>query len=787
MQIAWQDLSHKVYIKYHRMKNFLLFFTLFPVMALGQQNYTISGKITDGETGEDLTGATVMVVEPLTGVASNPYGFYSISLPEGIYHVRYSYIGYQDVEHEINLSKNYIVNIELTPAIVSLDEIVVSSDRDDTKITSTELGVDKLNLKDIDNIPVIFGEKDILKTIQLLPGISNASEGSTGFNVRGGSMGQNLILLDEAPIYSAAHLAGFFSIFNSDAIKDVTIFKGGIPACYGGRASSVLDIKMNNGNNKKFSSSGGIGLVSSRLTLEAPLIKDKMSFIISGRRTYADLIARLVFPEEIIRNDMKFYFYDLNAKLNYSINQNNRLFLSGYFGKDVFEFGSDIGTAWGNTTATIRWNHIFNEKLFSRSSIIYSNYDYEFIFGQASMKLRTGIQDMILKEDATWYINPAITMKFGMSITYHKFMPGEIVISGSSDFELTQGERRALESAVYIQNEQKISPKFNINYGLRFSAFNQIGPGWYYDYAGGEVPVDSTYYGPGKAAFPYFGFEPRIIANYVINEMSSVKMSYNRMAQYLHLLSNTTSGSPADVWMPCSNNIKPVYVDHLSTGFFRNFLDNNIETSIEVYYKNIINTADYKDGADIIFDKHVESQILTGRGRSYGLELYIKKKYGTFTGWVSYTLSRSENKIKGINNFSWYPVRYDKTHEVSLVGIYKISQRLTLSSVWTYATGNAVTFPGGKYTVDNNPVPYYTERNGYRMPAYHRLDLSLTLNSKKSRKFKSSWDFSVYNVYNRYNAYIISFRESETVPGATEAVKLSLFGIVPSITYKFKF
>ena len=769
------------------MKSLLLFLALFPAMALGQQNYTISGKITDVETGEDLIGATAMVVEPVTGAATNSYGFYSISLPEGKYLVRYSYIGYEDVEREVSLSKNYIVNIELTPAIVSLDEIVVLSHRDDTKITSTELGVDKLNLKDIDNIPVIFGEKDILKTIQLLPGISNSSEGSTGFNVRGGSMGQNLILLDEAPIYSAAHLAGFFSIFNSDAIKDVTVFKGGIPACYGGRASSVLDIKMNNGNNKKFSSSGGIGLVSSRLTFEAPLIKDKMSFIISGRRTYADLIARLVFPEDIIRDDLKFYFYDFNAKLNYSINQNNRLFLSGYFGKDVFEFGSDIGTAWGNTTATIRWNHIFNEKLFSRSSIIYSNYDYEFIFGQASMKLRTGIQDMILKEDATWYINPAITLKFGTNITYHEFMPGEIVLSGSSDYELAQGEKRALESAVYIQSEQKITQRLNINYGLRFSTFNQFGPGWFYDYAGGEVPIDSTYYGPWKAAFPYFGFEPRIIANYVINENSSVKMSYNRMAQYLHLLSNTTSGSPADVWMPCSNNIKPVFVNHFSTGLFRNFLDNNIETSIEIYYKNIINTADYKDGADIIFDKHAESQILTGKGRSYGLELYIKKKYGTFTGWASYTLSRSENKIEGINNFSWYPVRYDKTHEVSLVGIYKISQRLTVSGVWTYATGNAVTFPSGKYIVDNNPVPYYTERNGYRMPAYHRLDLSLTINSKKSKKFKSSWDFSVYNVYNRYNAYIISFRESETIPGATEAVKLSLFGIVPSITYKFKF
>ncbi len=769
------------------MKNFLIFCALFPVIAFGQQNYTISGKITDAETGEDLIGATVRVVEPVTGVATNAYGFYSISLPEGKYILRYSYIGYDDIEREINLNEKHIINIELLPAVMALDEIVVSSERDDKKIISAELGVDKLNLKDIDNIPVIFGEKDILKTIQLLPGISNASEGSTGFNVRGGSMGQNLILLDEAPIYSSAHLAGFFSIFNSDAIKDVTVFKGGIPASYGGRASSVLDIKMNNGNSKKFSSSGGIGLVSSRLTLEGPVIKDKMSFIISGRRTYADLIARLVFPEDIIRDDLKFYFYDFNAKLNYSINQNNRLFLSGYFGKDVFEFGSDIGTSWGNTTATLRWNHIFSDRLFTRSSIIYSNYDYGFVFSQASMKLSTGIQDIILKEDATWYINPDINLKFGINITYHRFRPGEIIISESSDFELTQREKRAFETAAYLHSEHKITPRININYGIRFSTFNQIGPGWFYDYTDGRIPTDSTYAGQGEVAYPYFGFEPRFVVNYVINAKSSIKLSYNRMAQYLHLLSNTTSGSPADVWMPCSNNVKPLYVDHVSAGLFRNFNDNNIETSLEVYYKNMINNADYIDGADIIFDKHVESQILSGKGRSYGLELYIKKKYGTLTGWISYTLSRSENKIDGINNFSWYPVRYDKTHEVSLVGIYKISQRLTISGVWTYATGNAVTFPSGKYILDNNPVPYYTERNGYRMPAYHRLDLSLSLNSKKSKKFKSSWDFSVYNAYNRYNAYIISFRESETVPGATEAVKLSLFGIVPSITYKFKF
>jgi len=769
------------------MKSLLIFFAVFPVLAFGQQNYTLSGKITDAETGEDLIGVSILVVELVKGAATNSYGFYSLSLPEGTYTIRYSYMGYENVEHVLNLNKNHVTNIEITPSVVALNEVIVSAERGDNKITSAESGFEKLNLKDIDNIPVLFGEKDILKTIQLLPGISNLAEGSTGFNVRGGSMGQNLILLDEAPVYSSAHLAGFFSVFNSDAIKDVTVYKGGIPANYGGRASSVLDITMNNGNSKTFSSSGGIGLVSTRLTVEGPVLKDKISFIISGRRTYGDLIAKLLFPENIIRDDMNFYFYDFNAKINYSINDNNRLFLSGYFGRDLFELGNETGTGWGNTTGTIRWNHLFSDRLFSKTSIIYSKYSYGFIFGSIDMRLRSGIEDLSLKEEATWYINPDHTLKFGMNITYHEFSPGKLTSGESTSFEIVLGEKRAFENTLYIQNEQEITPRFSANYGLRFSTFNQTGPGWFYEYNTENEPVDSTWYSSGKPAYPYFGFEPRLSVNYILSDKSSVKLSYNRMAQYLHLLSNSTAGSPTDVWMPGSNNLKPLFVDQFSAGLFRNFLDNSVETSIEVYYKKMTNSIDYEDGADIIFNEHVESQILTGKGRSYGVELYIKKKYGSFTGWMSYTLSRTENKVEGINNFSWYPMKYDKTHDVSVVAIYKISQRLTISGVWTYATGNAVTFPSGKYILDNNPVPYYTERNGYRMPAYHRLDVSLTLNGKNRKKYKSGWDFSVYNLYNRHNAYMISFRESETVPGSTEAVKLSLFGIVPSITYKFKF
>jgi outer membrane cobalamin receptor len=768
------------------MRILLIFLTVIPVLAFGQQNFTLSGKITDKDTGEDLNGASVMVVELIKGVATNSYGFYSLSLPAGTYTIRYSYVGYENVEQKLDLNKNLVMNIEISPSVMALDEVIVSSERDEN-ITSAKQGVEKLNMKDIENIPVLFGEKDILKTIQLLPGISSSAEGSTGFNVRGGSMGQNLILLDEAPLYSSSHLMGFFSVFNSDAIKDVTVYKGGIPAKYGGRASSVLDITMNNGNSKTFSGSGGIGLVSTRLTLEVPILKDKMSFIISGRRTYGDLVAKLLFPEQLVRDDMKFYFYDLNAKLNYTINDKNRLFLSGYFGKDIFELGKDIGTGWGNTTGTIRWNHLFSDKIFSNTSLVYSKYDYGFVFGQNSLRLRSGIEDLSLKEDATWYINPENTLKFGINIIYHKFRPGEITSGDTANFETVLSDKKAFESAIYIQNEQKITSRLSANYGLRFSTFNQIGPGWFYEYNAANEPIDSTWYGKGKAAYPRFGFEPRLSVNYMLSEKSSIKLSYNRMVQYLHLLSNSTAGSPTDVWMPGSNNLKPVFVDHVSAGFFRNFLDNSIETSVEIYYKNMINSSDYEDGADIIFNEHVESQILIGKGRSYGLELYIKKKYGSFTGWISYTLSRTENKIEGINNFSWYPMKYDKTNELSVITIYKLGQRLTISGVWTYATGNAVTFPSGKYILDNNPVPWFTERNGYRMPAYHRMDLSLTLNGKNRKKFKSSWDLSVYNLYNRYNAYIISFRESEVVPGSTEAVKLSLFGIVPSVTYNFRF
>jgi len=747
------------------------------------QEYTISGSITDAETGEDLIGVAIFIMGTTTGTATNTYGFYSFSLPSGKHVVSYSYIGYRTITKDVTLTKDMTINIQLELDNSILEEVIVTSKRKDENIRSAEMGVENLNIKQIEKLPVIFGEKDILKTIQLLPGISATSEGSSGFTVRGGSPDQNLILLDEAPVYNASHLLGFFSVFNSDALKDVTVYKGGIPANYGGRASSVIDITMKDGNNKKFSASGGLGLISSRLTIEGPILKDKMSFIVSGRRSYADFIGQAT---NILDDDMDLYFYDINAKLNYRINQNNRIFLSGYLGKDVFSLGSGIGMNWGNATGTLRWNHLFNKKLFSNTTFIYSNFDYGFRVGD-DVDMSSGIEDYGFKQDFFYYLNPENTIKFGLNTTRHSFNPGVLIFENEDSQEIVLDEKQAFESAIYISNSQKIGDRLTAEYGLRLSMFNQIGPGWANTYNDDNEKIDSVYYGKGQLMQSYFEYEPRVSFSYLLNESSSVKASYNRMAQYLHLLSNSTSGQPTDTWMPSSTNLKPQIVTQYALGYFKNFNNNKFEFSVEGYYKNMDNVVDYKDGTDILLNENIEAFILSGIGRSYGLEFYLKKKYGKFSGWISYTLSRTERKINGINNDNWYLAKYDKTHDLSIVGTYQFNKRMSLSATWIYYTGNAVTFPSGKYEYEGSQIPYYTERNGYRMPNYHRLDLNLHLDGKPNKRFQTSWDFSIYNAYNRYNAYSITFQESTTSPGTTEAVKLSLFGIVPSISWNFKF
>ncbi|OFY41544.1 MAG: collagen-binding protein [Bacteroidetes bacterium GWF2_40_14] len=760
----------------------LAIISLLSCHVYAQEKFTLSGKIADSLTGEDLMGAIVYREGTTTGSVSNSYGFYSLTLPRGNHKVKFSYLGYKTIIKEIALKRDIILNIDLEPSNTNLGAIIVSPERRDLNIKSVEMGVERINIKQLETIPVLFGEKDILKTIQLLPGISAASEGSSGFTVRGGSIDQNLILLDEAPVYSASHLMGFFSVFNSDALKNISVYKGGIPAQYGGRASSVLDITMKDGNNQNFTVSGGLGLISSRLTIEGPIIKDKMSFIVSGRRSYADLVGKL---SGLIKEEMTLYFYDLNLKLNYRFNNNNRFYLSGYFGKDDFGFGV-LGMGWGNSTTTLRWNHLFSKRLFSNTTFLYSNYNYGFNIG-SDARMSSGIVDLSIKQDFTWYKNPENTLRFGFCSTHHTFNPGKLLTGNKINSEIILEQKQGVESAAYFSDNQKISGNLSIEYGLRISMFNQLGSGWSNVYDNNNTKVDSTYYNKGEIMKTYVALEPRVSLNLNTSATSSLKVSYNRMAQYLHLLSNSTSGQPTDTWIPCSSNIKPTMASQYSLGYFRNFSDNKYELSVECYYKDMRNITDYEDGTDIMLNENIEANILPGKGRSYGAEFYVKRRLGRFNGWLSYTLARTENKIEGINSNDWYPSKTDKAHNFSIVASYQITKQLSVSSSWVYYTGNAVTFPSGKYEYDRQVWAYYTERNGYRMPDYHRLDLNIHMNGKEKNRFKSSWDFSIYNLYNRHNAYIINFRESEATPGTTEAVRLSLFGIVPSITWNFTF
>ncbi|MEZ5084291.1 MAG: TonB-dependent receptor [Bacteroidales bacterium] len=764
----------------------IILFIFFPVFLLASDKHTLSGYITDATNGEELIGATVYVVELETGTASNVYGFYSLTIPEGQYTIKISYVGYEAETRKVDFTSNQTINFELTLSASTLKEVVITGEQEDINVKSAEMGIVKMDIKDLETIPVLFGEKDILKSIQLMPGVSGAGEGSTGFYVRGGNTDQNLILLDEAPVYNASHLLGFFSVFNSDALKDMKLYKSGIPAQYGGRLSSVLDVHMNNGNSKKLAITGGLGLISSRLTVEAPIVKDKGSFIVSGRRTYADIVYSIFDPD--FRGN-QLYFYDLNAKANYKFGEKDRVFLSGYFGRDVFG-AEGFGFNWGNATGTLRWNHIFNEKLFSNTSLIYSNYDYEIKAEDETINVQvtSGIQDINLKQDFTMYTNMENTLRFGLKAIYHTFKPGKLTSSGINSFnDIILEQQYAWESGIYISNDQKIGSRVNFNYGLRYSMFNVVGPGTFYTYADDGLVTNTEVYEKGESVIHYFGFEPRASVSFIINENSSVKASFQRMYQYIHLLSSTTSENPTDIWVPSSANVKPGSSEQYSIGYFRNYFDNTLETSVEIYYKDMHDQIDYKDGANVLLNEYVEADLAFGKGRSYGLEVFIKKRFGNFTGWIGYTLGKTEKQFAQINEGKWYPARQDRRNDVSIVGSYQINEKWTLSGNWVFYTGDAVTFPSGQYVIDGNTVPLYTERNGYRMPDYHRLDISATLLGDQTRKFKSSWNFSVYNVYARQNAYSITFREKEDFPGVNEAVQTALFSIIPSITWNFKF
>lgn len=760
------------------------------VFAQNEQKFTISGTISDKATGETLIGATVLLLErPGLGASSNEYGFYSITAPAGAYTLQVRYVGYENFSQKIDLTKaNQKVDLALTDGAM-LSEITIKAEKVNENIERPLMGVAKLDMADIKTLPMLLGERDVLKAIQLLPGVKSAGEGNAGFHVRGGGADQNLILLDEAPVYNASHLLGFFSTFNADAIKDATLYKGGMPPQFGGRLSSVLDIKMNEGNNQDYEVSGGIGLISSKLNVEGPLAKGKSSFLVTGRRTYADLFLKASQDSSI--NSSTLYFYDLNAKVNYQIDAKNRIFGSGYFGRDVLGFGETFGIDWGNATGTLRWNHLFSDKLFSNTSLIYSQYNYNIKIksGANDFKIKSEIEDFNLKQDFQWFPNSKNTLRYGLNVIHHTVIPGQVEASeGSSVNAQAADPRTGLESAAYLTHEWKAAPRLSLLYGLRFSMFNVLGGTDFktYDAEGNLLTTEKT--NTNEVVKTYLNPEPRLSASFQLNERQSLKGSYNRNVQNLHLLSNSSSTNPTDSWVLTTINIKPETSDQVALGFFQNFGENqNFEFSAEMYFKTMTNQIDYRNGAEIQGNRDVEADLLSGDGRAYGLEWLLKKKTGRFNGWISYTLSRTERKIKGINDGNWYVAKQDRTHDFALVGMYQLSKRWNLSANWIFYTGNAVTFPSGKYEVDGATTYLYTSRNGYRMPNYHRIDLGATFLAKNTRRFRSEWAFSVYNAYNRKNAYTITFRDSETRPGTTEAVKTALFGIVPSVSWNFKF
>lgn len=771
------------------MKRLFIFFCLFVVNSLSAQSkYTISGNILDEKKGEEIIGARVKIKDQNTGATTNEYGFYSLTLPEGNYTLVISYYGYESQEKEIQLNQNIRLDIRLSePAGQELEVVTVTTKKQDENIRGAVMGVERLDPKELSKIPVLLGEKDIIKTMQLLPGVKSAGEGSSGFYVRGGAADQNLILLDEAPVYNASHLMGFFSTFNSDAIKDATLYKGNQPANFGGRLSSVMDIRMNEGNNKRYNVSGGIGLISSKLNVEGPIVKDKSSFLITGRRTYADLFLKATKDLK----DTKLYFYDLNAKVNYRISKKDRIFLSGYFGRDKLGLGKTFGIDWGNATGTIRWNRIVNDKLFSNTSFIYSSYDYKIKIasGDIDFSILSKINDINLKQEFQYFVNTRNKLKMGANVIHHSITPGQI--ESRSDFGLNikkLAKTPSLESAVYVLNDFEWTEKVIVNYGVRLNAFSVMGNGQeFYKYNENGDVSETTIYKKNQFLKTYWNVEPRVSIAYAYSKTASFKAAYARNTQNIHLVSNATSASPTDVLLTSTLNTKPEIADQVSAGWFKNFKDNGYEFNVEAYYKSMQNQIDYRNGANAQANEKLEGELLYGVGRAYGIEMILRKKTGRFTGWISYTLSRTEKKINGINNDQWYLAKQDRTHDLSVVGMFEINKKLTISALFVFYTGNAVTFPTGKYEINGTTHFSYTDRNAARMPDYHRLDLGLTWITRNTEKFESSWNFSIYNAYARSNAYQITFRQNADDPTKTEAVQTTLFKLVPAVTYNFKF
>ncbi|AMO19062.1 TonB-dependent receptor [Flavobacterium columnare] len=783
----------------------LLFLTLYSSFLFSQQKFTLSGIISESKTNETVIGANLQIEGTSITSSTNEYGFFSITLPEGTYTLVVSSFGFKTERQKLELKGDVKLNFRLEEENKQLKEIVITDTKQKANIRKPEMSVHKLNIQTIKQIPAVLGEVDIIKSLLSLPGVTNAGEGQSGFNVRGGGADQNLVLLDEATVYNASHVFGFFSVFNPDAIKDLKLYKGGIPAKYGGRASSVLDIYQKDGNSNRFSANGGIGLITSRFLAEGPIVKERGSFLVGGRSSYAHLFLKLS------DNKNAAYFYDLNAKLNYKLNNNNNLYLSSYFGRDVFEFSNTFYNTYGNTTLNLRWNHLYSDKLFSNLSLIYSDYYYGLRLDFVGFNWNSGIKNYNIKYDFKHYIVDKLKLNYGLNAIYSDFNPG-IIEPTDQKSPITYkklDQKYAFEPALYLDVEQKIGSKIGISYGLRYSQFYRLGNSTinYYD---NDNPVifdsESKIYGKatpiGQKTFGSFQkiafhdyLEPRFAMAYELTPEQSLKLSYNRMVQYLQLVSNTTSPTPLDVWTPSDNYIKPQVADQVAMGYFNNFKNDIYTLEVETFYKKIQNRMDYIDGADLIANEAIEQVVLNGQMRSYGLELLLRKNSGNLTGWLSYTLSRSEqqtpgrnNQETGINDGNWYRSAYDKPHNIVFTGAYKLNEKWSFGANFTLQSGQPVTYPNAQYVYQDLVVPSYGLRNENRLPTYHRLDVSATLKPRKNvnRKWQAEWVFSIYNLYNRKNAASISFRQNKDT-GINEAVRLSIFGMIPSVSYNFKF
>ncbi|MEQ8517942.1 MAG: TonB-dependent receptor [Cytophagales bacterium] len=778
--------------------------------TIAQEKFTISGYVRDQANGEELIGATILVKELGLGTVSNPYGFYSLTLPRGEYILEFNFIGYDKIDKSIVLYHNIEMNLELPASNIITDEVIIEGTKEDLNVTDVSMSKVEMNIDQVKKLPALFGEVDIIKTVQMMPGVVSAGEGTSSYFVRGGSSDQNLILIDEAPIYDPSHMFGLFSVFNADVIKSSDLYKGGIPVEYGGRLSSILDIRSIDGNNREMGVNGGVGLLASRIMIEAPIQKEKSSFLIAGRRSYADLFLKLSNNKDL--RDDQVYFYDINAKVNFRANNNNRFFISVYNGRDALKFGNDFGFDWGNRTATIRWNHLYNKRLFSNTSLIGSIFDYGLESNGDALGLEwtSNISELSLKNDFNYFLNTNNTIDFGYQVSWKRFSPGKIVPEDeTSIFNKVELERMyALDHAFYAGNEQRISSRISMSYGIRLSIFQNMGKTRIYEYADQSDNIssrqdnilDTIDYDHWENIVTYINPEPRFSIRYLLNESNSIKGSYNRMVQNAHIISSGTVPLPFNTWNPSSPYLKPQIADQIALGYFKNINSNMYELSGEIFYKNIQNVTDFADNAEIFFNFHLANEFRQGNSEAYGLELFARKNKGKLTGFASYTLSKATRTIEGVNNGKTFNANYDRRHNFNIIATYALKERIDIGANFTYSSGRPISIPSGKYEYLNYTVQQYTARNAYKLPAYHRLDLSLTLNGKKynkkgeARKMTDAWVFSIYNVYNRQNAFTI-YTETKTDEDGNVlgdgrelvAKKVSLFGILPSVTYNFRF